>query len=88
MNNIPKHPRVPSLAPSEQFTLPWQIEHYKKAYPPGTCIELTADMVDENIPAGIQGTVITVDDIGSVHTAWDSGGSLAVIPGVDSFTKI
>lgn len=72
MNDIPK---------------PWQIEHYKKAYPPGTRIELTADMFEENIPAGTKGTVVAVDDIGSIHMAWDNGRSLAVIPEVDSFKK-
>ncbi len=73
MNDIPK---------------PWQIEYYKKTYPPGTRIELTSDMVGENIPAGTQGTVTVVDDIGSIHMAWDNGRSLAVIPGEDSFRKI
>ncbi len=73
MNDIPK---------------PWQIEMYKKDYPPGTRIQLTADMEGEHHRAGATGSVIVVDDIGSIHTAWDDGGSLAVIPGVDSFQKI
>jgi hypothetical protein len=37
---------------------------------------------------GDQGTVIQVDDIGSVHIAWDRGSSLACIDGVDAFHTI
>ena len=73
MNNIPK---------------PWQIEHYKKAYPPGTRLELTSPMIGEDIPAGTKGTVVCVDDIGSIHMKWDNGRGLALIPGEDSFRRI
>lgn len=34
-------------------------------------------------PIGTVGTVIGVDDIGSVMVAWDNGSSLSVIPGID-----
>lgn len=73
MNNIPKL---------------WQIEDYKKAYPPGTRIELNSPMTGEDIPAGTRGTVVCVDDIGSIHMKWDNGRGLALIPGEDSFAKI
>lgn len=73
MNDIPK---------------PWQIEYYKKTYPPGTRIELTSDMSGEDIPAGTQGTVIAVDDIGTIHCNFDNGRSLGIIPSEDSFRKI
>lgn len=66
---------------------PYQIDHYKKAYPPGTRIELTADMFDEDIPKGTRGTVVAVDDIGTLHTTFDNGRSLGVLPGLDSFKK-
>lgn len=58
-------------------------------YPPGTRIELD-EMVDDPRPieAGTQGTVEFVDDIGSIHTEWDNGRFLAVIPDVDKFHKI
>ena len=34
-------------------------------------------------PIGTKGTVLGVDDIGSVMVAWDSGGSLSVVYGKD-----
>ena len=67
---------------------PYQIEHYRKSYPPGTRIELTADMVGENIRKGTRGTVVFVDDMASIHMEWDNGRTLALIPGEDSFMKI
>ena len=63
-----------------------QIEYIKAKYKPGTRIELTQDMVGENIRAGARGTVTGVDDIGSIMMHWDNGRS--VIPGVDSFSTI
>ena len=68
-----------------QFLLPGYL---RKQYPPGTMIQLTADMKDERLQAGDIGKVIHVDDIGTIHTAWRSGSSLGLIPGEDSFRKI
>ena len=56
-----------------------QIEYIKAKYTPGTRIELTQDMVGENIRAGARGSIM-------MH--WDNGRSLSVIPGVDSFSTI
>ena len=65
----------------------YQIEHNKKAYPCGTRVELTADMAGESIRKGTCGTVVLVDDIGSIHVEWDNGRTLALIPGEDSFRR-
>lgn len=65
-----------------------QVECLRKQYPPGTIIQLTADMIGERFQAGDIGKVVHVDDIGTIHMAWQSGSSLALIPGVDSFRKI
>lgn len=74
MNNIPK---------------PWQIEHYKTSYPPGTRIELLhMDDPYAPIPPGTKGTVNSVDDIGTLHCTFDNGRILGVIPGEDSFRVI
>lgn len=71
MNNTPK---------------PWQVEHYKASYPPGTRIELLhMDDPYAPIPPGTKGTVNLVDDIGTLHCAFDNGRTLGVIPGEDSF---
>lgn len=34
-------------------------------------------------PIGTKGTVISVDDIGTIHVAWNCGGSLGVAYGED-----
>ncbi len=66
-----------------------RIKFYKEHYPPGTriCLDRMGD--DYNpIPAGTNGTVIAVDDIGTVHCEFDNGRSLGVCPEVDRFHKI
>jgi hypothetical protein len=37
---------------------------------------------------GTRGTVIGVDDIGTIHVNWDSGSSLGVAYGEDSCRRI
>jgi hypothetical protein len=39
-------------------------------------------------PLGTKGTVIGVDDTGSIMVAWDNGSSLNVIYNVDKCVKI
>ena len=39
-------------------------------------------------PAGTMGTVIWVDDSGSIMVRWDTGGSLNVLYGVDECRKV
>lgn len=36
-------------------------------------------------PAGTEGTVQYVDDAGTVHVHWDTGGSLGLVPGADEW---
>ena len=38
-------------------------------------------------PIGTKGTVTHVDDIGTIHVAWDNGSSLGVAYGVDFCRK-
>ena len=46
-------------------------------------------MDDPQAPAiGTRGTVRGVDDSGSIMVAWDSGGSLNVLFGVDECRKV
>ncbi len=66
-----------------------RIKFYKEQYPPGTriCLDSMGDDPDP-VPSGAKGTVIAVDDIGSLHCEFDNGRSLGVCPEVDRFHKI
>ena len=65
------------------------IERLKKEYPAGTRVELVS-MNDEyrKLKLGEQGTVIGVDDIGTIHVNWDCGSSLGVAYGEDKCRKL
>lgn len=67
-----------------------RIEFYKENYPVGTRIQLDRMNADDPrpIPAGTKGTVISVDDIGTVHCEFDNGRCLGICPEVDAFHKI
>lgn len=64
-------------------------QRYKSAYPPGTRI-LLLHMGDDPQPVedDMRGTVRFVDDIGTVHCAFDNGRSLGLVPGADSFRTL
>lgn len=64
-------------------------EVLRKRYPAGT--RLMCDCMADAMSAmydGQAGTVRCVDDIGNIHVIWDNGGSLALIPAIDTFHKI
>ena len=64
-------------------------EMYKRMYPEGTRIELIS-MDDPYAPIepGTKGTVISVDDMGTIHMQWDNGRTLGIVPGEDNFKVI
>ncbi len=39
----------------------------------------------QGVEKGIKGTVVGVDDMGTVHMEWDNGRGLGLIPGEDNF---
>lgn len=67
-----------------------RVQRYKEMYPHGTKVKLIQMGDDPNpIPAGSIGTVIVVDDIGTVHCSFDGiGRSLGLVPGEDEFRKL
>ena len=66
-----------------------QIEYLKKQYPPGTRVQLDSMGDDPRpVPAGTKGSVVAVDDCGTLHCEFDNGRSLGICPEVDSFHKI
>ena len=61
----------------------------KKQYPAGTRIRLNSLCNDErDMPSGLCGTVIGVDDQPSLLMKWDNGRGLNLLPFADSFTVI
>ena len=66
-----------------------QAARYKASYPPGTRIMLL-NMGDDPRPVedNTRGTVICVDDIGTVHCSFDNGRQLGLVPGEDSFRTL
>ena len=57
----------------------------RNTFPPGIRVELIRmDDTYTKIPKGTQGTVINVDDIGTIHISWDGYHCLGVVYGKDS----
>lgn len=64
------------------------VERLRREYPAGTRVRLLAMDDVQAPPAGTLGTVTAVDDAGHILMSWDSGGSLNLVYGVDSFEKV
>ena len=64
------------------------VERIRKQYPAGSRVELIRMEDEQAPPIGTNGTVIGVDDIGSIMVQWDNGSSLNVVYGEDCCRKI
>lgn len=64
------------------------LERLRKKYPEGTRVELVSMDDAQAPPAGTQGTVKYVDDIGTVHIRWDNGSGLGAAFGSDVIKKV
>lgn len=62
------------------------IEMLRQRYPVGARVELTHmdDPYNTKLVPGCKGTVLYVDDIGTIHVKWDCGSSLGIVYGEDS----
>ena len=60
-----------------------KLESLRKQYPKGTRVELVKMDDVQAPPIGTKGTVVGVDDIGSIMISWDNGSSLNVVLGED-----
>ncbi len=65
------------------------VDHIRVEYPEGTRVELV-EMNDPycRLEPGLQGTVVAVDDTGTIHVHWDNGRTLGVVFGEDRCKKI
>ena len=64
------------------------VEQVRKEYPVGCRVELTWMEDFQAPPIGTLGTVIGVDDTGSIMVSWDNCSSLNIIYNVDKCIKI
>lgn len=60
-----------------------ELESLRKEYPKGTRVELVKMDDVQAPPIGTKGTVVGVDDIGSIMVSWDNGSSLNAVLGED-----
>lgn len=65
-----------------------QLQRLREAYPKGSRVELVQMDDPQAPPIGTHGTVIGVDDIGSIMVDWDNGYGLSVAWGADHCRRI
>ena len=64
------------------------VERIRKQYPAGCRVELVRMEDEQAPPLGTTGTVVGVDDIGTIHVKWDTGSSLGIVAGEDLCRKV
>lgn len=74
---------------NSQFPSPWVVDIVRKLYPAGCRVELVRlDDPYSKLTPGEYGTVVDVDDTGTVFVHWDCGSSLGIVYGVDEIRKL
>lgn len=63
-------------------------ERIRREYPAGARVELVRMEDIQAPPVGTKGTVLGVDDTGSLIMRWDNGSGLNVVCGEDIVRKI
>lgn len=64
------------------------VERVRRQYPSGTRVELVRMDDIQAPPVGTLGTVLGVDDTGSLLMKWDNGSGLNVVYGDDIVRKV
>lgn len=63
-----------------------EIIDLNKKYPKGTRIKLIEMRQDTHpVPSGTIGTVVGIDDLGTIHMSWDNHSTLGIVEDVDEF---
>lgn len=71
-----------------QFPTEEELGRLKSAYPIGTKLKLIHMADPYPVPAGTEGSVVRIDDMGQIHMNWDNGSTLAIVPEVDAFVIV
>ena len=66
-----------------QFPSKETVARVRAQFPPGTRVQLLEMDDPQAPPIGTRGTVLGVDDIGSIMVSWDNGSGLSVAYGED-----
>lgn len=61
------------------------IEQLKTKYKKGVKVKLISMEGEPQMPEGLKGKVIFVDDMGQIHVEWENGSTLALNIDCDSF---
>lgn len=64
------------------------IERLRAMFPQGCRVELLEMDDPQAPPIGTQGTVICVDDVGTIQVNWDNGSGLGVAYGEDKCVRV
>ena len=58
-----------------------ELKKLREKYPAGTVV--VVDRMDDiqAVPAGTEGLVRIIDDVGTIHVKWRNGSGLGLIPG-------
>ena len=65
-----------------------RLNYLRNRFTPGTRVRLIKMDDIQAPPVGTEGTVIGVDDIGSIMVRWDNGSGLSVVYGEDECTEV
>ena len=64
------------------------MEEMRRIYTKGSRVELDSMDDPQAPPQGTRGTVLGVDDMGSIMVSWDNGSGLSLAYGEDVYHKV
>lgn len=64
------------------------VDKLRERFPKGARVELEWMEDFQAPPLGTRGTVMGVDDVGTIHISWDNGSGLGVVYGEDRCRRV